>query len=129
MDTFALPTERKGTVSVTSLLSEWGRRFLSKKKKKNCQQDFYKVGAKKEESKEETGTQKKKKIKEHVCKLTLTAQQGACVDRGRKMIWFTDIGKGWKESKQRGTRDKTNSIIFSIKRKTLAFPPQKTPPA
>lgn len=43
------------------------------------------------------------------------------------MIWFTDTGEGQQESKQRGMQDKTNSIISSIKRKTLAFPLQKDP--
>lgn len=37
---------------------------------------------KEEEERDKQG--KEKKIKEHVCKLTLTAQQGACVDRGAR---------------------------------------------
>lgn len=39
---------------------------------------------KKEEEERDKEGKEKKKIKEHVCKLTLTAQQGAFVDRGER---------------------------------------------
>lgn len=61
---------------------------LSAKKKedklsmRSCEKRWAKK--KSEAEKERDKEAKEKKIKEHVCKLTLTAQQGACVDRGER---------------------------------------------
>lgn len=77
-------------VNSKKVLSFWMR------KKNSQQKDKLTVKVEKtEERRRGSGRSKRRKgqKKEHVCKLTLTAQQGACVD-GREMIWFTDTGKG-----------------------------------
>ena len=110
--------------------------FIPNEEEELVCEDFSKVvgGKKKKRKEEEAGEERDKegermKIKEHVCKLTLTAQQGARVDRGERWSDLLTQATERKESKRRGgTRDKTNSIIFSIKRKNLSLSSTKDPP-
>ena len=67
----------------------------------------------------------KKNNKWRICKLTLTAQQGECVDRGEAdLIYWLQPAQGETERQ----RDKTNLIIFFHQEENLSLSLTKDPP-
>lgn len=92
-------SRRKWTVR-KSFLSEWGEQNSQRKDKLSTR-----ISEKRWAREKRRGRKEEKKIKECVCKLTLTAQQGARVDRGERWSDLLTQAKDGKESKRREARE------------------------